>query len=273
MKRKLIITALTLLALLYMLSLSSCGILRNLALGERYSGEYRYTVEDGKVTIKGYHGRDEHLAIPASIKGMPVTAIAPHAFASCTSIRTVTVPDSVTEISSFAFDECEKLEEVTLGRGIQSIDDSAFIRCPKLRYNEYEGGHYLGNADNPHFVMMAFPEDGEHLALHPDTVLIADATLEYCDSLKSIEVGAGNAHFKTIDNVLFSLDGTQLYKYPCATEAATYSIPEGTLTIMPAAFAGADNLTGVTIPDGVTTIDYYAFLGTENLIEITIPEI
>ena len=118
MKKRCTIAAFALLAVLCMLSLSSCGILRNLALGERYSGQYRYTVEDGGVTIKGYHGHDEHLTIPASIKGMPVTSIATNAFNSCTDIRTVTIPDSVTQISFFSFSECENLEKV-----IQILND------------------------------------------------------------------------------------------------------------------------------------------------------
>ena len=43
--------------------------------GQRWSGNYWYTVENEEVTITGYTGLAKDLTIPDTINGMPVVAI------------------------------------------------------------------------------------------------------------------------------------------------------------------------------------------------------
>ncbi len=72
------------------------------------------------------------VVIPASVRGLPVTAIGQSAFGSRT-ITSVTIPESVTKIGDHAFVCCAELTSVTiLGEGLTEIGPWAFAACLKL---------------------------------------------------------------------------------------------------------------------------------------------
>ena len=58
--------------------------------------------------------------------------ISPYAFAFCSSLTSVTIPDSVTSIGSGAFYICSELSSITIGSGVTSIGSGAFSGCDKL---------------------------------------------------------------------------------------------------------------------------------------------
>lgn len=70
--------------------------------------------------------------IPATFNNLPVTAIGERAFSDCTSLTSVTIPDSVTYIDSYAFYDCSALTSVTIPDSVTSIDGSAFLDCNAL---------------------------------------------------------------------------------------------------------------------------------------------
>lgn len=47
-----------------------------------------------------------------------------------------------------------------------------------------------------------------------------------CENLKSIEVDKQNKHFKSVDGVLFSKDGKDLYLYPSKKQGEAFEIPK-----------------------------------------------
>ena len=61
-----------------------------------------------------------------------VTNIGDGAFSSCTSLTSVNIPNSVTSIYDGAFQYCTSLTSVTIGSGIQKIGSCAFAYCPDL---------------------------------------------------------------------------------------------------------------------------------------------
>ncbi|MCL2083473.1 MAG: leucine-rich repeat protein [Oscillospiraceae bacterium] len=91
------------------------------------SGDYNYTVSNGKATITKYNGSATILVIPSKINGFPVTAIGKSAFDS-TALESITFPDSLISIGDSAF-EMSGLKKVTFGNGLKSIGRGAFASC------------------------------------------------------------------------------------------------------------------------------------------------
>ena len=65
--------------------------------------------------------------------------IANYAFSGCTSLTSVTIPNSVTSIGSSAFDSCRSLRNVTIPNSVTSIGFGAFYDCTNLTNVYYAG--------------------------------------------------------------------------------------------------------------------------------------
>ena len=68
------------------------------------------------------------------------TTIGAYSFYDCTSITSITIPDSVTSISSDAFYHCKILTSVNIPTNVTSIDSYAFTYCEKIESIEIPDG-------------------------------------------------------------------------------------------------------------------------------------
>ncbi len=97
-----------------------------------------YTSSDGRVvTPTGYFNANIVSNTYKNGQGVIifngiVTSIEDYAFYDCTSLTSVTIPDSVTSIGSGAFEDCTSLTSVTIGNGVTSIGEYAFYDCSSL---------------------------------------------------------------------------------------------------------------------------------------------
>ena len=97
------------------------------------SGDFEYNViYDDTAEITGYTGSATDVTIPSVIDGYTVTSIGGGAFSNCSSLTSVTIPNSVTRIYNCAFEECSSLTSVTIPDSVTSIGDSAFYYCSSL---------------------------------------------------------------------------------------------------------------------------------------------
>ena len=105
-----------------------------LAASAQQFGDFTYTSDGSVATITGYTGSGGAVTIPATITGLPVTAIGSSAFYNKSSLTSVTIPDSVTSIGNGAFEYCTRMTSVTNGNGVTSIGSYAFDNCTNLTW-------------------------------------------------------------------------------------------------------------------------------------------
>ena len=97
---------------------------------ENQNGYLFYAFKDVNYLL-GYVGNDTKLVLPDNYNGKSYK-IYDYAFHNCSSLTSVTIPDSVTSIGYFAFDSCDNLVSVTIGNSVTSIDGYAFYCCRGL---------------------------------------------------------------------------------------------------------------------------------------------
>ena len=189
---------------------------------------------------------DTDIVIPPSYNGLPVTAIGNWAFADCSSLTSVTIPNSVTSIGAVAFNECCGLTSIFIPSSVTSIGEDAFSDCEGLTsviisdIATWCGISFEGDSTNPLIFAknLYLLNDGKELITDlviPEGVTsIGRAAFAGCSSLTSV------------------------------------TIPDSVTSIGVGAFAGCSGLTNVIISDSVTSIGGYAFRACTSLTSVTI---
>ena len=91
------------------------------------------TNDENKIVITGYIESPVNLNIPAKIGSREVVAIKSDAFTNCSSLESISLPDSITEIGSFAFRYCTSLKSIVIPSKVTSISSYLFDGCSSLK--------------------------------------------------------------------------------------------------------------------------------------------
>jgi len=214
-----------------------------------------------------------------------VTTIGRESF-SCSSLSSLTVPDTLAHIGMGAFASCTNLKQFSLPNTITSIGNRVFFKCDLSSIdlsNIVDIGEYalFGNKalpaidlSNVSIIGDAAFSDCSSLAtvdIPASAASIGTAVFSSCNSLTAINVAEDNPLYASIDGVLFDKEQTTLMQYPAAKSGSKYVIPPTVVNIGTSAFSGSVNLMSVTIPEGVTRLNSVTFSRCEKLTHIAMP--
>ena len=78
---------------------------------------------------------DTDIKIPSVYNGDVVKRIDRRAFEDCSSLKSITIPDSVTSIGEYAFSDCINLKSITIPKNTKIIGLQAFRGIPTIVEN------------------------------------------------------------------------------------------------------------------------------------------
>ena len=203
-----------------------------------------------------------------------VASIRESAFAGCSGLTHVIIPDSVTLIGAAAFRLCKDLVSITIPDSVTSISDDMLADCSGLASikvpdsvvsigeQAFEGCSGLTSITIPDSVVSIGEQAFEGCSgltsiTIPDSVTLIDGNpFAYCSALESINVKSGNEIYHSTGNCLI-----ETYSRKLIVGCKNSDIPnDGSVTsIGNFAFQGCLGLTSIIIPDSITSIGYYAF--------------
>ena len=199
------------------------------------SGDFEYRVlseTDKTCQITDYTGSATDLTIPSKLDWYTVTSIGNYAFSYCTSLTSITIPNSVTSIGWGAFRDCASHTSIAIPDSVTSIGGWAFINCALLTSitipNNVTSIGSGAFSDCTALTSITIPNS---------VTSIGSRAFEDCTSLTSI----------TIPNSVTSIGKLALSDCISLT---SITIPDSVTSIGDGAFSGCASLTSIDVAAG-----------------------
>ena len=201
-----------------------------------------------------------------------VTSISNNAFRGCSGLTSVSIGNSVTSIGYNAFMGCTSLTNVTIPTNVASIDNYAFNNCSSLTSVTVEA------LTPPNLGISVFGNTNDcpiYVHCHSVTSSI-NSWPDIATRIKSIEpcnlemmLYVTYIESSRLDDYIKYCDDTSMY-IPYSDSAETVTYGDCVTSIDNKAFENKYNLKSVTIPNSVTSIGNYAFRYCSGLTSVSI---
>ncbi len=183
---------------------------------------------DGTAVITHYLGEETDVTVPATVNGYTVSKIGPYAFYDMSSIKAITLPDTITEIGDYAFEYCTfaeielpeslkvigrfafhraSLTKIVIPKTVDTVGWSAFYDCPYLSYVEV----YAKNIEG-----LAF---------------------QWCSAMTTLIIGEG-----------VEVIAESAFRVASSCTLTEITVPSSVISIGKGAFEGMSRLQKITLP-------------------------
>lgn len=211
-----------------------------------------------------------------------VSVIEASAFNACRNLEEIILPDSVTSIEKEAFSFCY-IRSIKIPNQTKTIAPSAFHYCWELKQIECNSA-YFKSIDGVLFTadcktLVCYPEGKvcKHYAIPEGVLRISEGAFKsivdthWCGSCENITlpksiieingktfsshcnlkwIECDNAHYKSINGVLYTSDCKTLVYYPRNRKGRKFTIPNTVIKIETGAFNNLCNLRIIIVPKG-----------------------
>ena len=194
------------------------------------------------------------------------------------SIKRVVIESGVTSIGDNAFQECTSLSTITIPNSVDDVSASALTETAWYN-NQPDGLVYAGKVA---YKYKGTAPEGTEITIKEGTLSITASAFRDCSGISKITIPAsvskvGEWAFYgcsglTSINVPSEVTSIERYSFYGCTALTTITIPESVTTIGESAFSGCSGLDNIVIPNTVSAIGVAAFSGCSGLTTITIPD-
>ena len=224
-------------------------------------GVFTYELVNGSYTITKCESNSIINSIPKIRNGYAVTAIADGAFAGCSGISELEIPDTIRSIGMNAFIGCMSLKKITIPDSVTEISSGAFMRCTLL--SEVNLPDTLTTIGNYAFAQCTSIES---MKLPESLTTINPEAFTDCWSLKEFDVSECPS-FVFENGILMNSAKSEIYRGSVELSGDLY-IDNNITVIKPGAFSGCASIESLFVPSSVSTIGADAFANCASLKKI-----